>query len=68
MEMAEKNMLDLESKLFRVVQVLLNVTLRVNDDGSGTGLISHKIRGVRKAAQIVLFQNHKNLSSSDHTF
>ena len=32
MEMREKNMLDLESELFRVVQVLLDVALRIDDD------------------------------------
>ena len=60
-EVAEEDMADLEAKFFRVGQVLLNVALRVDDDGGRTCLVSQQIGGVGKAAQIVLFQNHGNI-------
>ncbi len=51
----------MEAEFFRVGQVLLDVALRVDDDSGRTGLISDQIRSVGKAAQIVLFQNHRNI-------
>ena len=57
-EMGEKDVADLEAEFLGVGQVLLNVALRVDDDGGRTGLVSQQIGGVGEAAQIVLFQDH----------
>jgi len=54
---------DLEAKVGGVVQVLLDVTLGVDDDRSRSGLVSQKIGGVGKTAQIILFQNHRRCIS-----
>ena len=64
-EVAEKDMADLESVFFGIIQVLLDVALGVDDDRGRTGLISEQIGGVGQAAQVVLFKNHlKFLQSS----
>ena len=61
MEVGEEDMADLKAKFFGVGQVLLDIALGVDDDSGRTGLVSEKIGGVRQAAQVVLFQNHRNL-------
>src|SRR5208337_735897 len=53
-EVAEKNMADLQPKFLGIGQILLDVALRVDDDGGRTVLISEQIRGVGQAAQVVL--------------
>ena len=45
-EVAEKDMADLESVFFGIIQVLLDVALGVDDDRGRTGLISEQIGGV----------------------
>src|SRR5277367_4238546 len=45
-EMGEKDMADLESQFLGVVQVLLNIALRVDDNCGETGLVSQQIGGV----------------------
>ena len=62
-EVAEKDMPDFEAEFFGVGQVLLDVALRVDDDGGRTGLVSEQIGGVGEAAQVVLFQNHGSIGS-----
>ncbi len=62
-EVGEENVADLQTKCFGVGQVLLDVALRVDDDGGGTGLVSEQIGCVGQAAQVVLFQNHRNFHS-----
>ena len=57
-EVGEKYVANLEPRFFGVGQVLLNVALRVNDDGGRTGLVCEQIGGVGQATQVVLFQNH----------
>ena len=57
-EMGEEDVADLEAKLFGVGQVLLDVALRVDDDGGCALLVPEQIGGVRQASEVVLFQNH----------
>ena len=57
-EVGEKHVADMKAKLLGVAQVLLNVALRIDDDGSRTGLVSKQIRRMGEASQVVLFQNH----------
>jgi len=58
MKMREKNVADVEAKFICIGQVLLNVALRIDDDGSRTILVSEQVRGVGQAAEIVLLQYH----------
>ena len=57
-EVGEEDVADLEPEFLGVGQVLLDVALRVDDDGGRTGLVSEQIGGVGQAAQVILFQNH----------
>ena len=45
-------MADQEAKFLGVGQVLLDVALRIDDDGGRTGLVSEQIGGVGQAAQV----------------
>ena len=58
MKMGEKDVADLEAEFFGIGQVLLDVALRIDDDGGRTGLVSEQVRSVGQAAQVVLLQNH----------
>jgi hypothetical protein len=60
-KVGEEDVADLEAKLLGIGQVLLGIALGVDDDGGRAGLISEQIRSVGKAAQVVLFKNHRNL-------
>ena len=62
-EVGEKDVADLEAEFLGVGQVLLNIALRVDDDGGRTGLVSEQIGGVGEAAQVVLFQDHGDFYS-----
>jgi hypothetical protein len=62
-EVGEEDVADLKAKFLGVGQVLLDIALRVDDDGGRTGLVSEKIGGVGQAAQVLLFQNHRNPST-----
>jgi hypothetical protein len=62
-EMAEKDVADLEAQFLGVGQILLNIALGVNDDSGRTGLVALQIGGVGEAAQIELFQNHRDFYS-----
>ena len=41
-----------------VLDVLLDVALRVDDRGDAGGLVGDQVRGVREAAQVVLLEDH----------
>ena len=56
--MSISGLADLEAESFGVRQILLDVALRVDDDGGRTGLVSEKIGGVGEAAQVVLLEEH----------
>ena len=61
-KMGEEYVPDLEAEFLRIGQVLLDIALRVDDDGGRTGLVSEQIGSVRKAAEVILFENHGTLS------
>ena len=52
-EMSQENVPDQEAEFLGVGQVLLNVSLRVDDDGGRTGLVPEQIGGMSQAAQVV---------------
>ena len=62
MEMGEEYVSDLEAQFVCIGQVLLDIALRIDDDRRRTGLVSEQIRSVGKAAQVVLFENHGEVS------
>jgi hypothetical protein len=49
---------DVEAELFGVVEVLLDVALRVDDNRGVTGFVAEEIGGVREAAEVVLLEDH----------
>ena len=60
MEMRQKNVADLQAEFLGVGQVLLDIALRIDDDGRRTGLVPEQIGRVGQAAQVILFQNHRS--------
>src|ERR1700722_7807956 len=58
MEVGEKDVADLQTEFFSVIQIMVNVALRVDDDGSRVGLVAEQIRGMGKTTKIILLQNH----------
>ena len=50
--------LDGEAGGRRVGEVLVDVTLRVDDDGPTRGLVAHEVRGVGETFQVVLLKDH----------
>src|SRR6266700_2334159 len=58
-KVGKEDVADLEAKFLGIGQVLLDIALGVDDDGGRAGLVSEQIRSVGKAAQVVLFKNHK---------
>src|SRR5579862_1166484 len=59
-KVGKEDVANLEAGFLRISQVLLNIALWVDDDGRCTGLVSEQIGSVSQAAQVVLFQNHRN--------
>ena len=59
MKMAEEDVADLQAEFLCVGDVLLDVALRIDDDGGRTGLIAEQVGGVGEAPQVVLFQEHR---------
>ena len=57
-EVREEDVTDLEAELVSVVEILLDVALRVDDDGGVAGFVAEQVGGVGEAAKIVLFQDH----------
>ena len=63
-EVGEEDVADLEAEFFGVGEVLLDVALRVDDDGGAAGFVAEQVGGVGEAAEVVLFQNHVLLSEA----
>jgi hypothetical protein len=61
MEVSEKHVPNLHIVLFGITQILLNVPLRVDDNGSPSYFVSDKIRGMRQTTKIILLQDHHSL-------
>jgi hypothetical protein len=59
-EMAEEDMANVEIEPPCVRQILLHIALRIDDDSSGTLLVSDQIGGMSQAAQVILFEDHGN--------
>ena len=60
MEVREEHVLDSQAMLGGEREVLIHVTLRVDDGGRVRLLVADQIRGVREAIQIELLQNHRS--------
>ena len=60
MEVREEDVLDSQTMLGGEREVLIHVTLRVDDGGRVRLLVADQIRGVREAIQIKLLQNHRS--------
>ncbi|MGB0097145.1 MAG: hypothetical protein WBP81_31965 [Solirubrobacteraceae bacterium] len=58
-EMGEKHMADLAAQPVSVLEVLLDVPLRVDNRGDAAVLIGDQIRGVRQTAEVELLQDHR---------
>jgi hypothetical protein len=56
--MGEENVVNVEVVLGGVVEVLIDIALRVNDNGSAGRLIRDEVGGMRETAEIILFQPH----------
>jgi hypothetical protein len=63
-KVAQEHVADLETEAIGVCQVLLDVALRIDDNRRRAGLVANQIGGMRKAAQIILFQDHWNVPLS----
>jgi hypothetical protein len=66
MEVREKDVLDSQTMLGGEREVLIHVTLRVDNSGRVRLLVADEIRGVREAIQIKLLQDHWSAPSSRH--
>ncbi len=60
MEVREEDVADVQAESVSVVDVLLDVALRVDDDGRVAGFVADEIGGVREAAEVVLFEDHRS--------
>ena len=60
MEVREEDVLDSQTVLGGEREVLIHVTLRVDDGGRVRLLVADQVRGVREAIQIKLLQNHRS--------
>ena len=58
-EMGQEHVTDLNSKPVRVSHVLVHVPLWIDDRRRAACLIGDQIRGMREAAEVVLFEVHR---------
>jgi hypothetical protein len=58
MKVCQKDIADLQTLALGVVQILLDVTLWVDDDRRPRLLIRDEVGGVCQATKVVLFQKH----------
>jgi hypothetical protein len=63
-EVSEKNIADLHSQLLGVVQVLLNIPLRIDHDCRSAGFVGNQVGRVGEAAEVILLQEHAANSRS----
>ena len=54
----EEDMADLQIAGFRLIHVLVDVPLRVDDDGRSRLLVADQVGGMGETAQKVLLQDH----------
>jgi len=58
MKVREKDVANLYAESFCLVQILLDVPLRINNDGRCAGFIGYQIGCVGEATQIILLEKH----------
>jgi hypothetical protein len=56
--MGQENVADVASVLGGILQIVVDVALRINNHRRTTGGVGNQIRGVRQTAEVVLFQQH----------
>jgi hypothetical protein len=56
MEVCQKNVTNTQSILCSVLEILVDVTLWIDDYGTAGGYIANQLRGMCQTAQIVLFR------------
>ena len=61
MEVREEDVLDLEAMLGGKRQVLIDVTLRIDDRCRVRFLVANQVRRVREAIEVKLLQNHRSV-------
>ncbi len=64
MKVRPEHMANCQPELRRVIHILLDVALRIDDNRRRAHLIANQIGGVRQTAEIVLFEDHRQLSES----
>ena len=57
-KMGQKDVLDVTTVLGCVLQILVNITLRINHDGRTRSCIGDEIGGMRETAKVILLQHH----------
>ncbi len=57
-EVSEEDVADLYAELVGVVDVLLDVALRIDDDGGAAGFVGDEVGRVGEAAEVVLLEEH----------
>jgi hypothetical protein len=57
-EVSEEDVADVHAELVGVVDVLLDVSLRINHDGGAAGFVGDEIGCVGEAAEVVLLEEH----------
>jgi hypothetical protein len=57
-EVSQDHVPDLELALPGILQVLINIPLRVNNCSSMALLVSNQVGSMSQTTQVVLFQNH----------
>ena len=57
-KMGQKDILDVTTVLGCVLQILVNITLRINHDRRTCSCIGDEIGGMRETAKVTLLQQH----------
>ena len=57
-EVGQKHVREPAVEPVRVLDVLVNITLRIDHRRDPTALVGHQIRGVSQAAEVVLLEDH----------
>ncbi len=58
-EMGEEHVLDRAPRLRGVLEILLDVPLRIDDRRAPVRLIGDEVRRMREAAEVVLLEDHR---------